>query len=269
MNYFRSKLMGLALLAAAVSFVACDDDVETSSLVLDQTQEATVTAYLYAELDKTELGLEYAPNGTKVFVSVDNSEFNPNAKGTWIDTVYVQNGQIESVVPVTSQGVTVRITPAEFVREQKQAFNSVSETLEKIFKKEGGSTIGGVKPGEHRIHEITYSDEDFDNLAEFVNRRFTVWAIVNVEDGVKEVAGAEITFYNGDWSTTVSSDAVGIVNVALPKGEATTAVFTYSKKWEADNNNRKTYRYTSPVNAYNESSPALGDLSFGGGTLYE
>ena len=268
MNYFRSKLMGLALLAAAVSFVACDDDVETSSLVLDQTQEATVTAYLYAELDKTELGLEYAPNGTKVFVSVDNSEFNPNAKGTWIATVYVQDGQIESVVPVTSQGVTVRITPAEFELEQKQAYNSVSETLKKIFKKTGGSTVGGVKPGEHRIHEITYSDEDFDNLAEFVHRRFTVWAIVNVEDGVKEVAGAEITFYNGDWSTTARSDA-GIVNVALPKGEATTAVFTYSKKWEVDNNNRKTYRYTTAVSAYNESSTALGDLSFGEGTLYE
>ena len=268
MNYFRSKLMGLALLAAAVSFVACDDDVETSSLVLDQTQEATVTVYLYAELDKTELGLEHAPNGTKVFVSVDNSEFNPNAKGTWIDTVYVQNGQIESVVPVTSQGVTVRITPAEFVLEQKQAYNSISETLKKIFKKTGGSTVIGVKPGEHRIHEITYSDEDFDKLAEYVARRFTVWAIVNVEDGVKEVAGAEITFYNDDWSTTVRSDA-GIVNVALPKGEATTAVFTYSKKWEVDNINRKTYRYTTAVSAYNESSPALGDLSFGGGTLYE
>src|SRR5690554_1467367 len=268
MNFFRSKLMGLALLTAAVSFVACDDDVETSSLVLDQTQEAIVTAYLYAELDKTELGLEYAPNGTKVFVSVDNSEFNPNAKGTWIDTVYVQNGQIESDLPVTSQGVTVRITPAEFVLEQKQAYNSISETLKKIFKKTGGSTVSNVKPGEHRIHEITYSDEDFDNLTEYVNRRFTVWAIVNVEDGVKEVAGAEITFYNGDWSTTVRSDA-GIVDVALPKGEATTAVFTYSKKWEVDNNNRKTYRYTTAVSAYNETSPVLVDLNFGEGTLYE
>src|SRR5690554_3229177 len=269
MNYFRSKLMGLALLAAAVSFVACDDDVETSSLVLDQTQEATVTADLYATLHKTELGLEYAPNGTKVFVSVDNSEFNPNAKGTWIDTVYVQNGQIESVVPVTSQGVTVLITPAEFVLEQKQAYNSVSETLKKIFKKTGGSTVGGVKPGEHRIHEITYSDEDFDNLAELVERRFTVWAIVNVEDGLKEVAGANITFYNDDWSTTEASIEGGIVKVKLPKNKATTAVFTYNKKWEADSNNRKTYRYTAEVDGYPETSPVLVDLSFGEGTLYE
>src|SRR5690554_1402001 len=268
MNFFRSKLMGLALLTAAVSFVACDDDVETSSLVLDQTQEAIVTAYLYAELDKTELGLEYATNGTKVIVSVDNSEFNPNAKGTWIDTVYVQNGQIESVVPVTSQGVTVRITPAEFELEQKQAYNSVSETLKKIFKKTGGSTVGGVKPGEHRYHEIEYEADDFKNLAEYVNRRFTVKAIVNVEDGEKEVAGAEITFYNDDWSTTVRSDE-GIVDVDLPKGEETTAVFTYNKKWEADNNNRKTYRYTAEVDGYPETSPVLVDLSFGEGTLYE
>lgn len=269
MNYFRSKLMGLALLAAAVSFVACDDDVETSSLVLDQTQEATVTAYLYAELDKTELGLEYAPNGTKVFVSVDNSEFNPNAKGTWIDTVYVQNGQIESVVPVTSQGVTVRITPAEFVREQKQAFNSVSETLEKIFKKEGGSTIGNVKPGEHRYHEIEYEAEDKKDKKETIKRNYTVWAEVNVEDGIKEVPGVEITFYNDNWSATATSNSNGIVEIDLPKNQIVYARFVFQKNIDPANNTRKKYLYTATVPANQAPTDALGSLSFGEGTLYE
>lgn len=269
MKSFSLKLLSLALLAGSLSFVACDDDIETSSLVLDQTQEAKVTAYLYAELDRTSLGLEQAPNGTKVFVSVDNSAFNSNAKGTWIDTVYVQEGKIESVVPVTSQGVSVRFTPADFVMAQKQAHNSVSASLDKIYTVSGGSTISEVKPGEHRIHQITYSNKDFDNLKEFVERRFTINATVDVEDGTDEVAGTEITFFNGDWSTTVTSESTGNVIVNLPKGTSTTAEFTYAKKWEAGNSNRKVYRYTTTVPAYSESSPSLGALYFGDGNLYE
>ncbi|WP_157482471.1 hypothetical protein [Geofilum rubicundum] len=265
----RSNLMGVLLMAVAMFTVSCDDAIETSGLTLDQTQEATITTYLYAELDKTSLGLELAPNGTKVFVSVENSAFNSKASGSWIDTVYVQNGMIESVVPVTSEGVTVKITPADFIQTQVQAHHSTSETLSKIFKVPGGSTVGNVKPGENRVHEITYTDEDFDNLAEFVARRFTIWAITNVEDGLKEVAGAEITFYNGDWSQTVTSNSVGIIEVSLPKSQTTTAIFTYDKKWEVDNNNRKLYRYRSQVASYNESSPVLGDLNFGAGELYE
>ncbi len=269
MKSFSLKLLSLALLAGSLSFVACDDDIETSSLVLDQTQEAKVTAYLYAELDRTSLGLEQAPNGTKVFVSVDNSAFNSNAKGTWIDTVYVQDGKIESVVPVTSQGVSVRITPTDFVQAQKQAHNSVSASLDKIYTVSGGSTISGVKPGEHRIHEITYSNEDFDNVKEFVERHFTIYATVNVEFGTAEVTDTEITFFNGDWSTTVKSESTGNVIVNLPKGTPTTAQFTYQKKWEAGNSNRMVYRYTTTVIPYNESSPVLGGLYFGEGSLYQ
>lgn len=102
-----------------------------------------------------------------------------------------------------------------------------------------------------------------------VERRFTIYATVNVEDGTDEVAGIEITFFNGDWSTTVTSESTGNVTVDLPKGTTTTAQFTYAKKWEAGNNNRKTYRYTTTVPTYNESSPTLGYLFFGDGDLYE
>ncbi len=269
MKLMRSNLMGLLLMAVAMFSVSCDDDIETSSLTLDQTQEATITAYLYAELDKTSLGLEKAPNGTKVFVSVNNSEFNSSATGSWIDTVYVQDGKIQSVVPVTSSGVTVRITPADFVQNQVQPYNSTSATLSKIFKVAGGSAVSNVKPGENRVHEITYADESFDNEVQFVEKRFTIWAITNVEDGLKEVPGAEITFYNGEWSKTVTSSSVGIVEISLPRGSTTTAVFTFNKKWEADNNNRKLYRYTSGVASFTVSSPVLADLNFGEGTLYE
>lgn len=269
MKLMRSNLMGLLLMAVAMFSVSCDDDIETSSLTLDQTQEATITAYLYAELDKTSLGLELAPNGTKVFVSVNNSEFNANATGSWIDTVYVQNGKIESVVPVTSNGVTVKITPADFIENQVQDYNATTTTLPKIYKVAGGSSVASVKPGENRVHEINYSAESFNNEVEYVAKRFTIWAITNVEDGQKEVPGAQITFYNGDWSQTVTSNSVGIVEISLPKGATTTAVFTFSKKWEADNNNRKLYRYTTSVSSFNVSSPVLADLSFGEGTLYE
>lgn len=269
MKLMRSNLMGLLLLAVAMFSVSCDDDIETSSLTLDQTQEATISAYLYAELDKTSLGLELAPNGTKVFVSVENSEFNNDATGSWIDTVYVQNGKIESVVPVTSDGVNVKITPADFIQNQVQAYNSTTASLSKIYKVAGGSTVANVKPGENRVHEITYVAESFDNEVEFVTKRFVIKAITNVEDGLKEVAGAEITFYNGDWSQTVTSNSIGIVDIQLPKSTVTNAVFTFNKKWEAGNDNRKLYRYRIQVAAFGESSTVLYDLNFGSGDLYE
>jgi hypothetical protein len=264
-NYFR----GLLLMSVAMFSVSCDDDIETSSLTLDQTQKATITAYLYAELDKTNLGLELAPNGTKVFVSVSDSSFNSKASGSWIDTVYVQDGVVESEVPVTSDGVTVTITPADFVHTQVQAYNSASATLSKIFRVRGGSAVENVKPGENRVHEITYSDDTFDNLAEVVTKRFTIWAVTNVEDGIKEVPGAEVTFYNGNWSKSVTSNSVGIIEVELPKDQDTYATFTFDKKWEADNNNRKVYQYKTTVNKFSESSLVLENLDFGDGVLYE
>lgn len=256
-------------MAVAMFSVSCDDDIETSSLTLDQTQEASITAYLYAELDKTSQGLEIAPNGTKVFVSVDNNEFNSNATGSWIDTVYVQDGKIESVVPVTSDGVTVKITPADFEYDQVQSFGSSNATLKTIFTIEGGSSVGTVKPGENRVQEFTYDHEVKKNVDEYVSMRFRIKAITNVEDGIKDVAGTEITFYNGDWSAIVVSDNIGIVAIDLPKDIATKAFFTFNKKVSVDSDTRETYRYKTDVSAFSNNLDGLQVLNFGGGTLYE
>ncbi len=269
MKLMRSNLMGLLLMAVAMFSVSCDDDIETSSLTLDQTQEATITAYLYAELDKTSQGLELAPNGTKVFVSVNNNEFNDNATGSWIDTVYVQNGKIESVVPVTSDGVTVKITPADFEYDQVQPFGSSNETLKTIFTIAGGKNVANVKPGENSVHEFTYDNEVKKDVDEYVSMRFRIKAITNVEDGIKDVAGTDITFYNGDWSQTVTSDNIGIVAINLPKDAATKAFFNFNKKVSVDSDARETYRYKADVSAFSNNLDGLQTLNFGGGTLYE
>ena len=69
--------IGALMLASAFVLAGCQDEIQTSELTLDLSKKATVQAYLYAELDLTHQGLEFVPNGTRVLISIPNSEFNP------------------------------------------------------------------------------------------------------------------------------------------------------------------------------------------------
>ena len=97
------------LAGAALILASCDKDVDNSSLQIDLKKTITVKGYAFAELNKRVYGLEYAPENTKVILSVPYADYNAAAgAGNWHDTVKVDaNGIFTAQVPVDNDGVTL------------------------------------------------------------------------------------------------------------------------------------------------------------------
>jgi len=265
--------IGALMLASAFVLAGCQDEIQTSELTLDLSKKATVQAYLYAELDLTHQGLEFVPNGTRVLISIPNSEFNPSASGTWMDTAYVNNGFIQATVPVTNAGVTVQFIPAEFTYDQIQPFGAVSGVIPKLYKFSGTSTLGAVKPGQVRTQQITYnSQEALSNHVETVHRKFEALAELDETNTELEYVPTNtiITIYNNGWSTTVTVGGAGKFEADVPVGETVTFRFVASKRYYTSypDTETKNYRYTA-TGTYYETSPVLTTLNFGGGVLWE
>jgi len=258
-------------MATAILFTSCKDEIITSELTLDLTKKATVQAYIYAELDLTNQGLEFAPNGTRVLISIPNSAFNPSASGNWIDTAYVNNGLIQATVPVTSTGVTVQFIPAEFIYNQVQPYGSGSTTIPKLYKFTGTSSLGSVKPGEIRTQQITYNSvTSLDNYVETVSKRFEAWADIDETNAGLEYVpqGTIVTIFNDGWSTTATVSAAGRFDANIPVNEVVTFRFQALKTLNTVPVTVKNYRYTT-FGFYTESSPVLEQISFGSGELWE
>ncbi|MDI6401576.1 hypothetical protein QLX67_06175 [Balneolaceae bacterium ANBcel3] len=265
-----------AFLAAFLfaGLTGCNDDVTTSALTVDMMEEATVTVYLYAELDRTELGLEYAPDGTRVLASVEYSNLNPSASsGSYMDTLEVQGGMIEVTMPVTSSGTTVTFFPQEFVAAQVQPYGSNVEEISKIFRVPGHeSSIGNLRPGQSRIHEITYAEvEDFDNYTEKVEMRFEGFANFSAVDPetVNLPSNTDIHLHTDHWTTTVRTNSDGIFTANIPRGESVTVEFVARKIVQEDPTVRQWFKYETTAPAFQSSQPSVQPLHFGEGILWE
>lgn len=265
-----TKIFYALFIAVAIMFVSCDE-IETSDLTLDQSKSATVQAYIYASLDLTAQGLEFAPNGTNVIVSIPNSAFNSSASGQWVDTAIVANGMISLTVPTTDNGVTVSFTPAEFTYDQVQAYGSNSATILKLYKSTSAGSLSSVKPSEFRTHEITYNSiSTFDNFTETVDVKFE--GIADVDQTVTDEfvpASTVITIYNSNFSTTVSAGAAGRFDVSIPKSESVTLVFEATKTLNTVPVTTKKYKYTTTYGAPSTSTPVVQTINFGSGQVWE
>ena len=261
----------LGFCAAAVLLFAACEEIESSDLTLDLTKKATVRAYLYAQLDQTIQGLEFAPNGTKVIVSIPNSAFNSTASGNWVDTATITNGLVQITVPATNAGVTVTFTPAEFTYEQVQAFGSNSATILKLYKSTTPGSLTTVKPGQIRTHEINYDDiSAFDNFVEKVDLKFEARA--NVDENVADEyvpASTTVNVYTSTWSTTATVGAAGRFDVSVPKGETISFRFEANKALIGPPAAIKKYKYTTTFAAPSNSTPVVQALDFGNGVIWE
>jgi hypothetical protein len=261
----------LGFCAAAVLLFAACEEVESTDLTLDLTKKATVRAYFYAELDYTILGDEFAPNGTKVIVSIPNSSFNSSASGNWVDSATINNGMIEIEVPATNAGVTVTITPAEFVYDQKQAANQNSSIIKKIFSVSAVQTIASVKPGETRTKQIDYNTmTQFNNFTETVSLKFELRA--NVDENVLNEfvpASTVITLYTTEWTTTATVAASGRIDVSVPKDETISLRFEANKALVGPPASTKKYRYSKTFSNTDETTPVLQSIDFGDGEVWE
>jgi hypothetical protein len=242
------KRLGALLLVLVFVFGSCQKDITTSNATLDTTQKAKVKAYFYAELDKTKQGLEFAPSGTKVFISIPNNYFNPGVSGTWIDSTTISNGIIQVNVPAVSTGVIVTIKASEFNFDQVQSYGSASAKISKIFSVTQTQTLS-VIPGESKTKEITYDNENIlDNFVETVTCAFILKADMDETlAGTENVPqGTIVNLYTATWAGTTTVGTGGKISTAIPKGELINMRFEATKTLITPPNKKFLYSGTIP-----------------------
>lgn len=268
MKIIKSNLSGLLLLAISFFAVSCDKEIERSNLTLDNNETADIVVYAYADVDKTTHGLEKVPNGTQAFIKIANDQYNPSATGVTVQIVEVSNGKIEATIKTTKDGVDIDVLIPDFVAKQKQAYGSESATLSYLF--EGKKSLAKVLPGEERVAELFCTSTKMSSEVEFVTRKFKINAVLNVDDGTKEVVGATVNFYTLGWSGQGTTDGEGEISIAVPKNEWISAEFTANKKWDTIESGKKLYRYRRvDFGIYSESHPVAESVNFFGGELFE
>ncbi|MDD2197160.1 MAG: hypothetical protein PHE03_06505 [Bacteroidales bacterium] len=260
---------GALVMASAIFFTNCDK-IETSELTLDLTQTATVKATLYADLDLTNLGEEFVPNGTNVIVSIPNSSFNPTATGLWTTNAVVADGEIEVTVPATDDGVTVTFTPAEFTYDQVQGYGGLSTAISGLFKCDV-SSLSSVKPGEVRSLTINYNAPTLSTThAEMFSFNYELTAILKVGDSPTIVKNTPISIYIEDkWSTTATTNDKGLITVGVPIDNTISFRFETSKDMNTTPATSKKHRYEASSYSGSPFSPVVRSVSFGNGTLWE
>jgi len=259
------RKLGFILLALAFIFASCEKDITTSELKLDLSKKATVKLYLYAELDKTIQGLEFAPNGTKVFISILNSSFNSSASGNYIDSATVNNGFAEITVPTTSTGVAVNINAAEFTYAQVQSFGSVSTTISKVYSVTAAQVINKIYPGESRTKQITYDGEAQPyNFVEKVTCAFILKADMDetVAGNENVPQGTVINLYTSTWAGTATVGADGKITVAIPKNDAVSMKFEATKTLTVPPS--KKFLYTGTITAQSVSTTYASTITLTG-----
>lgn len=159
-------LMGVIVITLAM-FSCTEEDATTVTLNKDLT--ASLTCYAEAQLveDTTVIAYESAPAGTKVFIRVNNSEYNNGALGVSVwETELDAEGKFVYDIPVTENGTNVTISFDDFVYEQIQFVwdgdegayvNDGTET-----KKYSASSINlMLYAGETQFEKVQYLDTSF------------------------------------------------------------------------------------------------------------
>lgn len=265
--------LGVALLSLTFMLNSCKEDVKTSELVLDMSKTATIVVYAYAELDQSKDGIEKVPDGTQIMLRITYDNFNGSAKSYWTELFSVENGKIEAEVPVTNKGVTVEIFPYEFYYDQKQPYGSVNNTVPKYYKYVGGIiSETGVKTGEVRTHEVSYSVNGFDDFTEVVKRNFKLIADFDATTATNDPApnGTKVTFYAAGWfvEKTVAGNDGHLDNVELPNNKQISIRFEASKK--LSDTERKNYLYERiNIASYTGISPVRVEVNMGTGQLWQ
>ena len=112
---------------------------DPTSLVLETGKTATISGFVYAELEWTNTSTEYAPADTRVFFTVANSDYLQTAAGvTTYETTVGSDGTYSITIPVTDEGIDIAIKAEDFTYNVRIASD---DTARMVFK---GGTMSGV-----------------------------------------------------------------------------------------------------------------------------
>lgn len=113
-------------MAVLVTLDSCKK-AEPTAMEFDKTQTANITGYVYAQLNLVndlngDGTYEYAPSGTKIFVTVANNQYVYDAQGYAVyETTVGSDGRYSLDVPADINGVNVEVSLVDFEYNQTQA----------------------------------------------------------------------------------------------------------------------------------------------------
>lgn len=228
------KLINFKSLALACALVlglsSCDKDIESTSLIMDDYNKGSLTLYVYADLDLSNLGIENAPGGTKMIITANYSDYNNGATGLWADTVTVDTqGMIDVDLPVPSNGITFTITPVDFEASQTQVETNNATTIAKYWT--ANVITASLKPSQKVIKEITYAANNYSDYVEMVDVKLYLSGDFDATKAGNEVIPVDqLTLQSTDglWNkvlNTTQTEIAGdgetytVVMVTLPKSK--------------------------------------------------
>jgi len=249
-NVSRILLASFALLATF--FYGCDKEITTSPVTLDNTQKGTIKGYVYANTDLTQMGLEIAPAGTKVIITMSYGQIDglSYSNGTLNDTVALESdGTFQYKVPADADGVDVNVS-ISFVYNQIQPLGSQNSTLLKTFT--GGTTFYSVKANETQVQRIDLDeDQTLSELYTWVTVSGTFYCDYDksVAGNEKLPAGTQIIFrtssmdsYNS-WSKTVTVGTDGKYSVSVPANYGIYMDYNFTLAGKLADGTAVTYRF--------------------------
>ena len=117
------KKLLLTAAAAAMIFTSCKKYEVSKELDLDSLPKVTLKGTVYAHLDETVPVLQFAPEGTKVLVSIPYAAYdatNASAGNYVVETTINSQGVYAIDVPTVSTGVDVTISFTDFTANVKK-----------------------------------------------------------------------------------------------------------------------------------------------------
>jgi len=237
-----------ALLAGALCFTAsCDKDVENTSLKVDLARTIPVKGYAYANTNDTKAGLENAPVGTILVLSVNYADLGTTSVGKWIDTVTTDaNGQFSANVPVDDNGVTLNVDPQPFEANQTY-YDGSSLTAQKKLIFSAATIPFSVTTSINKILQVDYSTSGYDSNVSIANYTLKLLAPYDLTSAGDEPAAAiDVYLYadGGGWAEKHTTDSNGDVTFSAPADKAIKIkvdAFIHVQKNAAGNNENKTY----------------------------
>lgn len=148
------KITALALFSLAIILTSCKKEEEP---VVTPMAKATVTGFVYADLDLTEAGLEFAPAGTKIIAWVDTKELylTPDPAVVYprkyYETTVGSDGKYSFSIEVGNGPVVVHIEPGDFWYDQEIAVDDFETKMYSM----GPTTITVVK-GQTQIIDLAF-----------------------------------------------------------------------------------------------------------------
>jgi len=266
---------------AALAFVSCDKEIETTSATIDQedtARMATITVKGFAELDATVFGNEVVPSGSSVLITAPKNDFISGANGTIVKIAEYVNGVLTVDVPATEDGVTYTITPLDFEYElvTNPAEYSDASTLPKRYY--ASSVDVEVMIGESKLETIDYNMKDAGaEYIEYVTLDGEITGEFDEETPGYEELDDDITllFYNSDYSWYESVTTVdGTFTVEVPQGESIMCAFDFVTEknfWDFDESeyDEKDFSYQGTNSFGSFYSDSSSDFNVGTGEAVE